>query len=424
MPFRFVHTADLHLDSPLSSLALKNADLSDLVRGATRAALSAIVDLCLAEDVDALLIVGDLYDGAQTSMNTALFLSAELRRLDAQGIRVFVIRGNHDSASTIKRELTFPDNVHLFSGKQRAVQAATLANGRPVYVHGVGFDNPHAPESLLPGFQPPFADAINIGMLHTSLAGAPGHDAYAPCSLSELIGHGFDYWALGHVHLRQVHCEKPLIVMPGMPQGRDINEAGGKSVTLVTVGEDGTLTHEERRIGTAAFERISIDLTGVESWSGALQAIGRALDAGRHLHAEGQVIARLMLSGATPLAARLRRDPDFLLGEAVNLAASRNGLWIETVEVACTGAGGSNSVGADPVEELGRLMREDVLTAPGFRREVEVLFEDFLGQLPRELRERFVAEEAAAADLTAMLAIQGAEDVLAALSGSGVGEPT
>ncbi|OQP85603.1 DNA repair exonuclease [Rhizobium rhizosphaerae] len=423
MPFRFVHTADLHLDSPLSSLALKNPDLSELVRGATRAALAAIVDLCLAERVDALLIAGDLYDGAQTSMNTALYLAAELRRLEAGNVRVFIIRGNHDSASTIKRELSLPDNVYLFSGKVRPMLAGALGNGRPVYVHGVGFDNPHAPESLLPGFHPPMADAINIGMLHTSLAGAPGHDAYAPCTLGELIAHGFDYWALGHVHQRQVHSEKPLIVMPGMPQGRDINEAGAKSVTLVSIGEDGALAHEARVIGTAAFERIAVDLSAVESWSGALQAIGRALDAGRRLHEAGQIIARLVLTGATPLAARLRRDPELILAEAANLAASRAGLWIEAIDVTCVPPATASINAADPVDELGRLLREDVLTAPGFRREVEVLFEEFLGQLPRELRERFVRDEEAAAVLTAMLAQEGAEDVLAALSGTRAGEP-
>ena len=207
MPFRFVHTADLHLDSPLRSLALKNPELAELVRGATRTALARIVDLCLAENVDALLMAGDLYDGSQTSMNTALYLAGELRRLEAAGVKVFVIRGNHDSQSAIKRELTLPANVHLFSGRAKPVLAKTLESGRQVYIHGIGFDNPHAPDSLLPSFQAPVADAVNIGMLHTSLAGSRGHDPYAPCSVAELAGHGFDYWALGHVHLRQVHYE-------------------------------------------------------------------------------------------------------------------------------------------------------------------------------------------------------------------------
>ena len=135
MPFRFLHTADLHLDSPLVSLALRNADLADLVRGASRRALERIVDIAIAEEVDALLIAGDLYDGAQTSMSTALFLVSEMRRLETAGIRVFVIRGNHDAQSQITRELTFPPNVHVFDG--RVVDAAVHKFGCLVELNDV-----------------------------------------------------------------------------------------------------------------------------------------------------------------------------------------------------------------------------------------------------------------------------------------------
>jgi exonuclease SbcD len=101
MPFRFVHAADIHLDSPLRSLALRDPALGELIGNATRRAFVAIVDLCLEEKVDALLIAGDLYDGDQTSMKTARFLSDQIRRLDQAGVRTFMIRGNHDALSKI-----------------------------------------------------------------------------------------------------------------------------------------------------------------------------------------------------------------------------------------------------------------------------------------------------------------------------------
>lgn len=420
MPFRFVHTADLHLDSPLRSLALKNAELAELVRGATRTALSSIVDLCIAEAVDALLIAGDLYDGSQTSMNTALFLSAELRRLEQAGIRVFIIRGNHDSQSTIKRELALPANVHLFSGRVKSVHAKTLENGREVHVHGVGFDNPHAPESLLPSFAGPVGDAINIGMLHTSLAGAPGHDPYAPTSVADLVGHGFDYWALGHVHLRQVHSEKPLIMMPGMPQGRDINEAGDKSIALVTIDDDGTIVHDERYIGQAAFHRLSVDLTGVDDWQGMLALVREAAAKARSvLHAE-QIILRVALTGTTSLAWSLRRDPEFLQAEIANIAAGFAGCWLEAVEVFCRPAqDGAPQSSADPVHELALMVQDDVLTSHAFRMEAERIVEELLAQLPRELRERMTADEAALAALVDTVSREGSDDMLAHLQADG-----
>ncbi|WP_349433882.1 exonuclease SbcCD subunit D [Pararhizobium sp. A13] len=422
MPFRFVHTADLHLDSPLRSLALKNPELAELLRGATRTALARIVDLCLAENVDALLIAGDLYDGSQTSMNTALYLASELRRLEAAGIRVFLIRGNHDSQSTIKKELTLPSNVHLFSGRVKPILAKTLENGREVYIHGVGFDNPHAPESLLSSFQGPVADAVNIGMLHTSLAGAPGHDPYAPCSVAALARHGFDYWALGHVHLRQVHSETPLIVMPGMPQGRDINEAGPKTVTLVTVGDDGRFAHRQREIGQAVFERVFVDLGGAQDWRQMLETVGEVLSSLRSRSMADHLILRLSLTGSTPLAWKLRRDPDFLLAELSNLAAGLTCCWIEKIDIECRGIeAGASLSGPDPVEELAALIRSDVLPSHAFRRETGAMLDELLLQLPRELRDSLAGDEEAAKRFAEAIALAGSDDVLAYLHG-GAGE--
>lgn len=424
MPFRFVHTADLHLDSPLRSLALKNPELAELVRGATRTALTRIVDLCLAENVDALLVAGDLYDGAQTSMNTALFLAGEMRRLEAAGIRVFLIRGNHDSQSTMTRELTFPANVHVFTGKAKPVQAKMLDDGRAVHIHGVGFTNPHAPDSLLPLFQQPVADAVNIGMLHTSLAGAPGHDPYAPCSIAELSGHGFDYWALGHVHLRQIHSQKPLIVMPGMPQGRDINEAGPKTVTLVTVSDDGILDHREHEIGQAVFERVTVDLGGADDWRSMLDRAGQAIGTARQAIGADHLILRVFLTGATPLAWKLRRDPEFLFAEFSNLAAGFNGCWIEKIEIECQGLTPEGVVsGPDPVEELAGLIRSEVLPSHGFRQQAQAALDELLSQLPRELRENLAGDEAAAARLLDRIALAGSDDVLAYLHGDAAEAP-
>lgn len=418
MPFRFVHTADLHLDSPLRSLALKNPELADLVRGASRTALIRIVDLCIAESVDALLVAGDLYDGSQTSMNTALFLASEMRRLEAAGIRVFLIRGNHDSQSTVTRELTFPDNVHVFSGRAKSVPAKTLADGRVIHVHGISFANPHAPDSLLPSFQGPVADSINIGMLHTSLAGTPGHDPYAPTSVADLARHGFDYWALGHVHVRQIHSQRPLIVMPGMPQGRDINEAGLKTVTLVTVGEDGVLSHVEHAIGQAVFERLGIDLSGVEDWRQMLEVVGRGLALLRSEAVADHLIVRLTLTGATPLAWKLRRDPDFLLAEVSNLAAGSNGCWIEKIEIECRAIEARPSLaGPDPIEELAGLIRADVLSSHAFRQETAGILEELLQQLPRELRDSLADDGQAAIVLAESMALAGSDDVLAYLHG-------
>lgn len=419
MSFRFIHTADLHLDSPLASLALRNAELGDLVRGATRKALERIVDLAIGEGVDAVIIAGDLYDGTQTSMATALFLMAQMRRLEAASIRVFIIRGNHDAQSQITRELTFPPNVHVFDGRGKPVRAGALDNGREVHVHGVSFANPHAPSSLLPTYRAPVPDAVNIGVMHTSLAGASRHDPYAPVGIADLSAHGFDYWALGHIHQRRVHLERPWIVMPGNPQGRDINEAGPKGVTLVSVGDDGTITCEERHVAIAVFERIAVDLSGVDDWSSMLDRTEAVLGEARSAAGGAHLVARLSLTGATPLAWRLRRDEDLLLGEVQNIAASLGECWIEAVELVVAPPAVADGNDAGPVSELARLMHEDVVASHAYREELREALSDILRQLPKEARSLLAADEAAEEVLLAELALQGSDAVLARLGGEG-----
>ncbi|AWM24480.1 metallophosphoesterase family protein [Sinorhizobium fredii] len=423
MPFRFVHTADLHLDSPLRSLALRNEELAGIVRGATRNALVRIVDLCIAEGVDALLIAGDLYDGNQTSMNTALFLAGELRRLDEAGIRTFIIRGNHDAQSQVTRELTLPPSVHVFPGRGKPVLAKTLENGRTVHVHGMSFADPHAPESLLPHFHPPVADAINIGMLHTSLAGSAGHDPYAPCSVADLERHGYDYWALGHVHQRQVHSVKPSIVMPGMPQGRDINESGVKGITLVTIDDDGAVALEERPVGAAVFERVSIDLTATADWRDMLDVVGRHLALLRRGLPEADLILRITLTGTTPLSWRLRRDFDLLQGELANIAAGFGRCWVEKVETLFAGCSQhANRIAVDPIGELTALVENEVLSAFAFRADMRAVAEELLPHLPAELRRLLAADEGMLDDLVENAALSGSADVLSHLHGRGAVE--
>ncbi|WP_239506706.1 metallophosphoesterase family protein, partial [Proteus mirabilis] len=139
-----------------------------------------------------------------------------------------------------------------------------------VAIHGLSFAKAHAPDSLLPKYGRPRPDAVNIGIMHTSLVGAAGHDPYAPCSVADLHEWGFDYWALGHVHARSEHRGASKVVMPGMPQGRDIGESGLKTVSLVTVRDDRTILIEERPTSIAQFERISVDLSNLDSWPAVL----------------------------------------------------------------------------------------------------------------------------------------------------------
>ena len=400
MPFRFVHTADIHLDSPLRTLALRDPALAELIGTATRAAFERTVTLCLDERVDALLIAGDLYDGAQTSMKTAVFLAGQLARLDEAGIATFIVRGNHDAESRITKELGLPDSARVFGGRGEVHVLPGAADGRDVAVHGISFRDPRAPDSLLPKIKPAVPDALNIGLLHTSVGGAAGHDDYAPCSVADLVATGFDYWALGHIHARAVHHEsQPAIVMPGQPQGRDINEAGPKSVTLVSLAGDGTVTLAEHVTAVAQFERVAVDAAGLEDWRDLVAAMGDALAAARETAPCEHLVARVQVEGDSPLAWRLRVDADLLLAEAKARAERLGNTWVETVEtdVRPPSAPGdtTGATAADPVAELRALILDEVTPSPAFRQQMREIGETVRGHLPKDAAAHLGQTEAA-----------------------------
>lgn len=391
--------------------------MAELVGDASRQAFVAIVDLCLAERVDALVIAGDLYDGDQTSMKTARFLASQMTRLDQAGIRVFKIHGNHDALSRISKQLVFPDTVTIFSGRPQSV--LQTAGGLDVMFHGLSFASPKAPDSLLPKYPAAREGAVNVGMMHTSLAGSPGHDVYAPCSVADLHAHGFDYWALGHIHSRQVHPGASTVIMPGIPQGRDINEAGEKSVTLVTIRNDRSIEIEERLTSVAQFERLSVDVSGMMEWSEVVGHVRSALQDVRAAIRSRHVVVRLGLTGASPLSWALIRDRDLLLAEAEQVAEQTGDTWVEKLELNLVLPTAETSEGiADPIFELAQSMRADA-GSEAFRAEARALVQKMIADLPPDGRDFAGKDEAGLEAFLDRVLESGADLVTARLKAGG-----
>ena len=414
--YRFVHSADIHLDSPLRSLALRDPRLAEFVGNASRQVFSRIVDLCLDEQVNALLLAGDLYDGEQTSMKTARFLAEQLRRFDSAGIKVFIIRGNHDALSKITKELVLPENVHLFGGRADAVDILRHRGDRPITIHGLSFAKPQAPQSLFAKYRPPVAGAINIGLMHTSLDGSPPHDVYAPCSTTDLLASGFRYWALGHIHKRSTTEGPCAVVMPGIPQGRDVGEHGPKSVTLASVLDDGSITMEERIVSLAQFERVAVDASGVASWSDLAARLEKALGEAAGRSASDHLVARLAVSGATSMAWNIRRDADLLRTEAEARAEAIGNAWIEKIDIDCRRPVIGSAESADPVEALRRTMSDEIVGSEAFRAEADGIVNDLLAQLPPECRRSLAPDDTGLDLLIGRLTSEGSEEVLARLA--------
>lgn len=408
---KILHTADVHLDSPLKSLALRDESLRDTVLAATRTAFAHIVETALSEQVSAVLISGDLFDGKERSARTAAFLTAQMERLRTADIRVFYIKGNHDAENPVTGTLDLPANVHVFDARGGKVQLNDT-----LWIHGVSFADKHAPDSLLPRFGAPIEGAVNIAMLHSSLAGAPGHDPYAPCSVSELTGMGFDYWALGHVHQRHVHSEAPWVVMPGMPQGRDIGEAGPKSASLLTI-EDGQIAVTQIATSAVEFHHAVLDISDTDS-DDSLRALLRT-----HIQSIASTltapsgVVRLTLTGRPARHWHILRDQAVWDAQVAEMARDTGRLWRDKLRFdlsAPEDAEASTALATHELAELMTTLRGD----DGFLTAAQADMDEVLADLPASVRARLLPDEAAARALKDRLAGTGASRVLAMMKGA------
>jgi DNA repair exonuclease SbcCD nuclease subunit len=350
--FSFLHAADLHLDSPLRGLSRHEGAPVEEIRGATRRALSALVDFALAEKVSFVVIAGDLYDGDQKDYGTALFFHREMLRLQEAQIPVVAIRGNHDAESVITKALTLPENVTFLPVQK---PGSFEVPGLPVTIHGQGFARPAVTENLVPEYPEGTPGRFHLGLLHTSLTGHPRHDPYAPCSLGDLEKKNYQYWALGHIHQPEVIRKNPWVVYSGNLQGRKINETGARGCYLVEVDDSLEVCgHEFVPLDVVRWEHLELDLSGFESLE-ALRAGMSEVMAGAFAEAGDRLLAiRLTLAGATALHGALHADPHRWQAEGVSVACEidPNRIWFEKLKLATT-----------PVRDLAELAQRDDLTA-------------------------------------------------------------
>ncbi|MBX3340090.1 MAG: DNA repair exonuclease [Nitrospira sp.] len=415
---RFIHAADLHIDSPLRGLDRYDGAPVERLRTATRSAFERLIDTAISEHVDFLLLAGDIYDCDWQDFHTGLFFRGQMVRLEREGIRVFIVQGNHDAQGVISKQLVLPPNVTVFSS--RAAHTIRL-DDRSVAIHGRSFPERAVDEDLVPSYPPPVPDFFNIGLLHTSLTGRAGHDTYAPTDLPTLNHKGYDYWALGHVHAREVIAERPRIVFPGNLQGRHAKETGPKGCELVTV-EAGRIESEFVALDVVRWNQLIVSLDGVQRLEALGEAFRHALEpvltgAMDRLHA-----VRVTLTGSTELH-RLEASQPGTLAAAMYGAAQDIGeaeVWIEQVRLDLTTPLDrvQTAQRQDAVGELVRLVDSVAGDESELQRWAQVELGDLLGSLPQEVAAGDVPKLDDRVELTQLL-MEAEATVLARLTDLG-----
>jgi DNA repair exonuclease SbcCD nuclease subunit len=378
---RFIHAADLHLDSPMAGLRARHGTRAIDIAAATRAAFRRMIDTAIREKVDLVLIAGDVFDRDLSDFAAGLFFVSGLSDLGKAGIRVALIRGNHDAEGRISRNLGLPPNVHEFGSRAASTY---LLEDLGVAIHGQSFPDRAVTENLAAAYPSPKPGLLNIGLLHTSADGNYGHDTYAPCSLDDLVGKGYDYWALGHVHRRLVLSQDPWVVFPGNLQGRHVNEPGEKGFTLVTVeaGQVRDLTHCPA--DTLRWVDLRIDLSRAATLDAALPFVAGAFAIACAGGDDRAIAARLRLIGASPAHGALIAERTRLEAECDSLAEQAPAtILIEKILIEtrpASHADGPSLERADLVALL-RAVSGNVHEAA----ELRLALEDALGRLPPAL---------------------------------------
>lgn len=329
---KFIHAADIHLDSPLNGLSAYPDAPAEQLRSATRDAFTALVTLAIAEEVDFMVIAGDLYDGSWRDFNTGIFFGKEMGRLRRAAIPVYVLFGNHDAESEMTKRLEVPNNVYVFGPNK---PQTFKVDGLPVSLHGQSFKQRDVTTNLVTGYPMPTEGHFNIGVLHTALEGYASHATYAPCTVDELHAKGYDYWALGHVHEFVQWKGASTIVFPGNLQGRNVKELGRRGAVMATVDDTGDVAIERIFIDVLRWEHLTVDASNCETLADVVLKTGRALE--ELLDTDGEVprAARITIQGNTKAHGALFGQEPQLRGEVLAQIASigNERLWLEKVRI-------------------------------------------------------------------------------------------
>jgi DNA repair exonuclease SbcCD nuclease subunit len=309
MGFCFLHAADLHLDTPFSGLGEVAPHLAAVLRSASLDALERIVERALAEPVDLLLLAGDLYDGVERGVRAQLRLLDALSRLDRAGVHTFIVHGNHDPLSGWAAVRAWPERVHVFPPGAPTRKSVHTRSGEAVTVHGASFGRSDEPTNLAALFGRTDEPGAHIGLLHCNV-GRTDHSPYAPCTVDDLARAGLDYWALGHVHRRQVVLERPLCVYPGNTQGRSFQpgELGAKGAVLVR-SDDGRFSAPELvEVDRVRFLVADVSVEGIDDAGVLVERLREEGQALRERHPGRSLVVRARLLGETPLHDALGRS--------------------------------------------------------------------------------------------------------------------
>ncbi len=404
MRFRFVHAADLHLDTPFTGIAEVDRPVAEALRDASLRAWSDLVELCVEEGASFLLLAGDTYDGPRRGLRAQMAFLQGLRRLDRAGIAVLAVSGNHDPEGSGWSAISGWPPTTTFFPADGVRSVPVLRDGRALAtVYGISYARPDESRNLaalFPRLRGPGPDGVRIGLLHCNVGSDPDHGDYAPCTTADLRAAAVDYWALGHVHRhRLVLAGDPVwAAYPGVLQGRSPApvEAGPKGALVVDCDTDvpGGLREAPRLVplDRIRFAAATADVTAAADLAAAAAAVAQTLEDLRAdpAHAGRGVVVRVILAGSPEAAwpselPRLLRSGELLQQVRAAAAHLRPFVWCEGLRPALAPAVAREAVAGRGDFAAALVAATDALASDAGA--LDALVRTLKGELPRTIRD-------------------------------------
>jgi len=300
---KFIHCADLHLDSPFQGLTTKESSLADRFKQATNNVFVKIIDLCLKENVDFLTIGGDTFDGEDRSLRAQILLRNQFERLHKANIPVIIVAGNHDPLSDWLTEIKYPQNVHLL-GSDKVNKVTIEKNGKVITtLFGISYKAREVTENLSLKFQTKKKDTVSIGLLHANVGSKKEHAPYSPCTINDLKAGNMDIWLLGHIHTPEVLCNDPLILYPGNIQGRHIHEDGPRGCYIIKIDSIRQISHEFKPVQDILWKQEEINIKNIMTVIELADLLSDKCEEelSKLINDEKGIVIRLKLTGSSPL---------------------------------------------------------------------------------------------------------------------------
>ncbi|BBH19366.1 exonuclease SbcCD subunit D [Paenibacillus baekrokdamisoli] len=402
--FRFIHAADLHVDSPFRGLAEAPSYVQNALMSSTFEAVHNLVQTAITAEVDFVVIAGDLYDSADRSLRAQLALQREWQKLHTHGVQLFVIHGNHDHLAGNRANLNWPDSVVTFGSERMESMPAYRKDGQlAAYIYGMSYGARAVTHNLAASYKPNSEGLYQIALLHGNVDGSAEHDPYAPCTLSELVGAGFDYWALGHIHTRSILHTYPHVAYAGNTQGRHAREIGAKGCYIVDVSDSKETIMTFAPLDVVRWEIVNVNIEGLSTEQALYDAVELAIKE-TQLASDGRpIMLKLHLSGRGLLHRSLLDAiflQEFMEGMRVqfgdhnwqSVSEGTNWCWIYAIE-ASTGTELDLDVLANEDSFTGELVRGSILLEVDEEARIELLEEAMAPLMTNARLRKFIREQ-------------------------------